>query len=106
MYTYIFMTSVRVIPVSAVLSRVPYEWLYLQKWVTPPLFSGAPRRRRARAAPTRTPAARWRGGRRGNAKRVLQEPLADMADAQVGTRKAVTIAHFVGIGLYNTFRPL
>ena len=37
MYTYVFMTSVRVIPVSAVLSRVPYEWLYLQKWVTPPL---------------------------------------------------------------------
>ena len=31
------MKSVRVIPVSAVLSRVPYEWLYLQKWVTPPL---------------------------------------------------------------------
>ena len=32
------MTSIRVIPVSAVLSRVPYECLYLQKWVTPPLF--------------------------------------------------------------------
>jgi hypothetical protein len=29
-----------------------------------------------------------------------------MADPQVGTRKAVTIAHFIGIGLYNTFRPL
>lgn len=27
-------------------------------------------------------------------------------DPQVRTRKAVTIAHFVGIGLYNTFRPL
>jgi len=36
------MTSVRVIPVSAVLSRVPYEWLYLQKWVTPPLSGSAP----------------------------------------------------------------
>ncbi len=34
------MKSVRVIPVSAVL--VPYEWLYLQKWVTPPLFGTAP----------------------------------------------------------------
>ena len=42
MYTYVFMTSVRVIPVSAVLSRVPYEWLYLQKWVTPPLSRAAP----------------------------------------------------------------
>ena len=42
MYTYVFMTSVRVIPVSAVLSRVPYEWLYLQKWVTPPLSRTAP----------------------------------------------------------------
>ena len=47
MYTYVFMTSVRVIPVSAVLSRVPYECLYLQKWVTPPLFRAAPRARRA-----------------------------------------------------------
>ena len=37
MYTYIFMTLVRVIPVSAVLSRVPYGCLYLQKWVTPEL---------------------------------------------------------------------
>ena len=46
MYTYVFMTSVRVIPVSAVLSRVPYEWLYLQKWVTPPLSRAAPRRPR------------------------------------------------------------
>ena len=36
------MKSVRVIPVSAVLSRVPYEWLYLQKWVTPPLSGAAP----------------------------------------------------------------
>ena len=43
MYTYVFMTSVRVIPVSAVLSRVPYEWLYLQKWVTPPLSRTEPR---------------------------------------------------------------
>ena len=43
MYTYIFMKSVRVIPVSAVLSRVPYECLDLQKWVTPPLFGPAPR---------------------------------------------------------------
>ena len=42
MYTYVFMTSIRVIPVSAVLSRVPYECLYLQKWVTPPLFGAAP----------------------------------------------------------------
>ena len=45
MYTYVFMTSIRVIPVSAVLSRVPYEWLYLQKWVTPPLSWAAPLRR-------------------------------------------------------------
>ena len=30
MYTYIFVKSVRVIPVSAVLSRVPYECLHLQ----------------------------------------------------------------------------
>ena len=44
MYTYVFMTSIRVIPVSAVLSRVPYECLYLQKWVTPPLFGAAPPR--------------------------------------------------------------
>ena len=29
MYTYIFMTSVRVIPVSAVLSRVPYGYDFL-----------------------------------------------------------------------------
>ena len=29
MYTYIFMTSVRVIPVSAVLSRVPYGYVFL-----------------------------------------------------------------------------
>ena len=36
------MTSIRVIPVSAVLSRVPYECLYLQKWVTPPLSGAAP----------------------------------------------------------------
>ena len=43
MYTYIFVKSVRVIPVSAVLSRVPYECLYLQNWVTPPLFGAAPR---------------------------------------------------------------
>ena len=42
MYTYVFMTSIRVIPVSAVLSRVPYECLYLQKWVTPPLSLAAP----------------------------------------------------------------
>ena len=42
MYTYKFMKSVRVIPVSAVLSRVPRERLYLQKWVTPPLFDAAP----------------------------------------------------------------
>lgn len=27
-------------------------------------------------------------------------------EAQVGLRKALTTAHFVGIGLYNTFRPL
>ena len=38
------MTSIRVIPVSAVLSRVPYECLYLQKWVTPPLSLAAPQR--------------------------------------------------------------
>ena len=35
------MKSIRVIPVSAVLSRVPYEWLHLQKWVTPPLSRAA-----------------------------------------------------------------
>ena len=45
MYTYVFMTSIRVIPVSAVLSRVPYECLYLQKWVTPPLSRAAPLQR-------------------------------------------------------------
>ena len=49
------MTSVRVIPVSAVLSRVPSEWLYLQKWVTPPLSGPAPRC--VHAAP---PAPGWR----------------------------------------------
>ena len=49
MYTYVFMTSIRVIPVSAVLSRVPYEWLYLQKWVTPPLsLTEPPKGRRQR----------------------------------------------------------
>ena len=41
MYTYVFMTSIRVIPVSAVLSRVPYECLYLQKWVTLTLSENA-----------------------------------------------------------------
>jgi hypothetical protein len=29
-----------------------------------------------------------------------------MIEPQIGTRKAVTLAHFIGIGLYNTFRPL
>ena len=38
-----FVKSIRVIPVSAVLSRVPYECLHLQNWVTPPLFGAAPR---------------------------------------------------------------
>ena len=54
MYTYVFMTSIRVIPVSAVLSRVPYEWLYLQKWVTPPLSRTAPLAPRGARVPVYT----------------------------------------------------
>ena len=68
MYTYVFMTSIRVIPVSAVLSRVPYECLYLQKWVTPPLFGAAPlsstpRARAARTYNGRVGSVGWRDDR-------------------------------------------